>query len=95
MHSWKKKILLQSSVHLYPIFQFICNPMNIKVCIVNKAIKKFLKMNLNEDLLIILQLAGEAFKKHLIDDDDLDGFTEKHKLLRKYVDNRRNFKRIE
>lgn len=52
--------------------------MNIKVCIVNKAIKKFLKMNLNEDLLIIFQLAGEAFKKHLIDDDDLDGFTEKY-----------------
>lgn len=46
-------------------------------------------------ILIILQLAGEAFKKHLIDDDDLDGFTEKHKLLNKYVDNRRNFKRIE
>ncbi|HEU5445938.1 MAG TPA: hypothetical protein VFU67_02240 [Nitrososphaeraceae archaeon] len=52
--------------------------MNIKVCIANKAIKKFLKMNLNEDLLIILQLAGEAFKKHLIDDDDLDGFSEKY-----------------
>lgn len=79
MHSWKKKILLQSSVHLYPIFQIICNPMNIKVCIANKAIKeKFLKTNLNEDLLIILQLAGKGFKKYLIDDDDLHGFPEKH-----------------
>lgn len=67
MHSWKKKILLQSSVHLYPIFQIICNPMNIKVCIANKAIKeKFLKTNLNEDLLIILQLAEKGFNKHLI-----------------------------
>jgi hypothetical protein len=28
-------------------------------------------------ILIILQLAGEAFKKYLIDDDDLDRFTEK------------------
>ena len=78
MHSWKKKILLQSSVQLYPIFQIICNPMNIKVCVGNKAIKKILKLNLNEDLLIILQLDGEAFKKHLIDVDDLDGFDEKH-----------------
>jgi hypothetical protein len=54
--------------------------MNIKVCIANKAIKeKFLKTNLNEDLLIILQLAGKGFKKHLIDDDDdLHGFPEKH-----------------
>ena len=65
MHSWKKKILLQSSVHLYPIFQIICNPMNIKVCIANKAIKeKFLKTNLNADLLIILQLAEKGFNKH-------------------------------
>lgn len=77
MHSWKKKILLQSSVHLCPIFQIICNPMNIKVCIANKAIKeKFLKTNLNEDLLIILQLAEKGFNKHLIDDDDLDAFPE-------------------
>jgi hypothetical protein len=52
--------------------------MNIKVCVGNKAIKKILKLNLNEDLLIILQLDGEAFKKHLIDVDDLDGFDEKH-----------------
>ena len=52
--------------------------MNIKVCIANKSIKKILKMNLNEDLLIILQLAGEGFKRHLIDDDDLDGFHKKH-----------------
>jgi hypothetical protein len=53
--------------------------MNIKVCIANKAMKKkFLKTNLIEDLLIILQLAGEGFKKYLIDDDDLDGFTEKY-----------------
>ena len=78
MHSWKKKILLQSSVRLYPIFQIICNPMNIKVCMANKSIKKILKMNLNEDLLIILQQAGEGFKRHLIDDDDLDGFHKKH-----------------
>lgn len=28
-------------------------------------------------ILIILQLAGEAFKKYLIDNDDQDGFTEK------------------
>jgi len=35
-------------------------------------------MNLNEDLLIILQLAGEVFKRDLIDDDDLDGFHKKH-----------------
>ena len=34
-------------------------------------------MNLN-DLLIILQLAGEVFKKRLIYDDDPDGFYEKH-----------------
>jgi hypothetical protein len=27
---------------------------------------------------IILQLAGDAFNKHLIDDDDLDGFPEKY-----------------
>ena len=27
---------------------------------------------------IILQLAGEAFKKHLIDDDDLAGFPKKY-----------------
>ena len=78
MHSWKKKILLQSSIQLYPIFQIICNPMNIKVCVANKAIKKILKLNLNENLLIILQLDEEAFKKNLIDDDDLDGFYEKH-----------------
>lgn len=52
--------------------------MNIKVCIANKPIKKILKTNLNEYLLIIIQLAGAAFKKHLIDDDGLDGFPEKH-----------------
>lgn len=78
MHSWKKKILLQSSVRLYPIFQIICNPMNIKVCIANKAIKKIFKNDILGDLLIILQLAGEGFNKHLIDDDDQDGFTEKY-----------------
>lgn len=53
--------------------------MNIKVCIANKAIKEeFLKTNLNADLLIILQLAEKGFNKHLIDDDDLDAFPEKH-----------------
>ncbi|MGV8107453.1 MAG: hypothetical protein ACP5OH_06755 [Nitrososphaerota archaeon] len=62
--------------------------MNIKVCIANKSIKKILKRNLNEDLLIILQLAGEGFKRHFIDDDDVDGFHKKHELLNKYVDNR-------
>ncbi len=54
--------------------------MNIKVRIPNKNNKrKISKTNLTEDLLTIFQLDGRGCcKKHLVDNDDLDRFPEKH-----------------